>query len=143
MKLLFTSLLFTVVSCAQMPESNSLEQTETVSTEARGGQNRTELTQMGESCMQECGYQARSGLYADCLANGGEQKDCGKTAREWYRDCLETECTEEEVQLDDCRTECRVEAKPRFEHCLTESDEQTCRDNKREGMDSCLADCEN
>ena len=142
MKLFLINLLFATMACAQMPESNTIEQTESVAAESQTGQRRIELAQTGESCMQDCGYQARSGLYADCLANGGEQKECGKTAREWYRECLQTECSEEEVQLDDCRTDCRAQAKPSFEQCLTENDEQTCRSSKREEIDSCLADCE-
>ena len=125
-----------------MPEGQSVEQPESIAAESRTGQSRIELAQTGESCLQECGYQARSGLYTDCLENGGEQKECGATAREWYRDCLETECTEEEVQLDDCRTDCRLDAKRSFERCLPESDEQTCRSAKRSETDSCLAECE-
>ena len=144
MKPLFlTSVFFTMTACAQMPEANTVDKTESVTVETRTGQSRIELAQAGASCMQECGMEARSGLYADCLENGGEQKECGRTAREWYRECLQTECTEEEVQLDDCRTDCRAEAKPSFEQCLTESDEQTCRSAKRAEIDSCLADCEN
>ena len=142
MRIFFTSLLMSGIACAQMPEGKSVEQPESITAESRTGQSRIELAQTGESCLQECGYQARSGLYTECLANGGEQKECGATAREWYRDCLETECTEEEVQLDDCRTDCRLDAKLGFERCLTESDEQTCRSAKRGEVDSCLAECE-
>lgn len=140
--LFFTTVFLTLTACAQIPEGNTIDKTEAVAVETRTGQTRINLAQTGESCMQECGMEARSGLYADCLENGGEQKECGRTAREWYRECLQTECTEEEIQLDDCRTDCRAQAKPSFEQCLTENDEQTCRSSKRIEIDSCLADCE-
>ena len=57
-----------------MPEAQSVEQSVSITAESRTGQHRIELAQTGESCLQECGYQARAGLYTDCLANGGERK---------------------------------------------------------------------
>ena len=90
----------TGIACAEMPEAKSVEQSASITAESRTGQGRIELAQAGESCLQEFGM-ARLGLYTDCLANGGEQKECGATAREWYRNCLQTECTQEEVQSDD------------------------------------------
>ena len=141
MKLFFASVLFFVSACSEVPNDDSIERIEPVA-EHRTGESRIQLTQVGDSCLQECGHQARSGLYTDCLTNGGEQQECGQTAREWYRECLQTECSEEEIQLDDCRTACRVEAKPSFEQCLTSGDEKTCRAGKREEIRSCLLDCE-
>ena len=139
MRLYFASVLLFVTACSEVPNGDAIEQVESV--ESRIGQSRIEQVQGEESCLQECGRQARSGFYTDCLENGGDQKECGRTAREWYRDCLHAECSEADVQLDDCRIDCRVEAKSSYEQCLTNHDKSECHTIKKEEIDSCLLDC--
>ena len=61
-------------------------------------------------CPQKCGLEARGDVYATCLADGGDRADCGIRARAVYRDCLESQCTADDVRRDDCRASCRVDA---------------------------------
>jgi len=95
------------------------------------------------SCLQQCGQEARGTVYADCLAEGGNKKDCGVNGRQWYRECLETRCGDEAIQFDDCRTDCRINAKKDFAQCLEKTGSKLdCRGNKKEEVQACIAACE-
>ena len=94
------------------------------------------------SCLEQCGQEARGTVYADCMAEGGERQDCGSTGREWYRTCLETRCDESAIQLDDCRTECRINTKKEYTQCVSDSNEpQECRLKLKEDRQACIAEC--
>ena len=144
----FTSILFALMACGTPPDSSTVETNDVVnaaSSNTEDVQIRRQLVSNsgGElTCMQQCGQEARGTVYVECLEDGGDREECGHSGRQWYRECLETRCGEAAVEFDDCRTDCRAEAKPNFEQCLSESDEQTCRSAKREEIDSCLSDCE-
>ena len=94
-----------------------------------------------ESCLKSCGIEARNGLYSECLEDGGEQKECGSHARTWYKDCLESRCSAAEIQLDDCRTKCRIRSKADYEQCLSENRDTECRKSMRKNTSQCLDLC--
>ena len=95
------------------------------------------------TCLQQCGIEARSEVYADCLAEGGAQEACGLDGRTWYRSCLESRCDEAALQLDDCKTECRVTAKSSHAQCLEEGEKaEACQTQKGISVRSCIADCD-
>ena len=92
--------------------------------------------------MKQCGQEARGTIFADCLEDGGERKECGTTGREWYRNCLETRCDESAVRIDDCRTECRMDSKKEYGECIKETDSQECRMQTKSSREECIAECE-
>ena len=95
-----------------------------------------------QDCPQACGIEARSGLYSDCLAEGGDRKECGSEARAWYRDCLESRCSEEDLQRDDCKTSCRTDGQDARAECIElTGNEQECRDLTRDAVQVCLDEC--
>ena len=95
------------------------------------------------SCLQQCGQEARGTVYADCLADGGVQQECGIQGRQWYRICLETRCDESAIQQDDCRTDCRLDSKEQYSLCVTETgEEQNCRKKTKGDVRACIAECE-
>ena len=95
------------------------------------------------SCLQQCGREARGTVYADCLSEGGERETCGATGREWYRSCLEERCDEAAIQLDDCRTACRITAKEAHVACVSNAEEpEVCQTEKGNNIRTCIAECE-
>ena len=95
------------------------------------------------SCLEQCGQEARGTIYADCLADGGTQQACGIDGRAWYRNCLETRCDEEAILQDDCRTECRLNAKNERTKCISDGKEpQDCRTEIGAAIRTCIAECE-
>ena len=103
--------------------------------------NNTSETEL--SCLQQCGQEARGTIYADCLAAGGEQQECATNGRQWYRNCLQTQCDEAAIKLDDCRTECRMNSKEDYHQCVTESnDTEACRSKRKTEVQECIAECE-
>lgn len=94
------------------------------------------------NCSEQCGTEARSDVYSSCLADGGDRSVCGSRARVFYRDCLELQCTAEEILLDDCKAACRVEGAADREDCVEElEDEAACRTRSRQAVGECLSDC--
>ena len=92
------------------------------------------------SCLEACGYEARGTIYASCLEDGTMQQECGHSARVWYRECLQTRCEESAVQLDDCRTDCRINSKEQIAQCSTNDKE--CKNQIRTVMRTCIDECE-
>ena len=45
----------------------------------------------------------------NCIDDGEDQQDCGRSARSWYRECLESRCDQATIDLDNCRTSCRID----------------------------------
>ena len=95
-----------------------------------------------ESCLKTCGLAARSGPYTDCMSADNTKEACRTTARTWYLDCIEDECTAEEVQLDACRTECRTAGGTARDACGPDgADSETCLAAARETTRTCVATC--
>ena len=95
-----------------------------------------------ESCLEACGYEARGTIYASCMETGETRQECGTSARAWYRDCLQTRCDESAIQQDDCRTDCRINAKDQVQQCELDSDsEQECKSQIRALMRTCVDEC--
>ena len=94
------------------------------------------------TCMQQCGQEARGTVFADCLDEGGDRKECGNTGRQWYRECLETRCDEATVQIDNCRTDCRSEAKSEQFECTEEGNSiEECRESRKITVQTCIDEC--
>ena len=91
------------------------------------------------SCLENCGYEARGTIYASCLEMGDTQQNCGSSARVWYRECLESRCDESAVQQDDCRTDCRLQAKENLQQCA--ADDNECTRHIRTLMRTCVDEC--
>ena len=95
-----------------------------------------------ESCLEACGYEARGTIYASCMETGETRQECGSSARAWYRDCLQTRCDESAIQQDDCRTDCRINAKDQVQQCEFDSDsEHECKNQIRVLMRTCIDEC--
>jgi hypothetical protein len=94
------------------------------------------------SCMKQCGQEARGTVFADCLENGGAREECGSSGRAWYRTCLEERCDESALQIDDCKTDCRINAKIEATQCMdSETDEKECRSARKESVQECITQC--
>lgn len=94
------------------------------------------------SCAQVCGTEARRGEYADCLDAGGDRQDCGHSARLWYRECLESRCTEADLLRDDCTMACRTNAAVERDACIEQTGEaESCRLRSRAQVEDCIATC--
>jgi hypothetical protein len=99
-------------------------------------------THSGEGCLKTCGLAARSGVYTDCMSTDSTKEACRTEARTWYLDCIEDECTAEEVQLDTCRTECRTAGGTAKGACGPDAaDSETCVAAARETTRTCVASC--
>lgn len=106
--------------------------------------NARSFTQAGPdeeaSCLEVCGNEARGTVYASCLETGEIQQECGHNARLWYRDCLQARCGESAIQLDDCRTDCRIDSKEQIAQCSINDTE--CKRQIRAVMHTCIDECE-
>jgi hypothetical protein len=110
-------------------------------TDASGTQ-RIDLATPDQSCLKTCGVEARKGEYSACLDEGGLQQECGASARLWYRDCLEERCADDEIQLDDCKTDCRMDGAADRDRCQAEQgDVQQCMEGLKLGVRDCIAAC--
>ena len=141
------TLLISMMACGTPPDSSTVEtnvlvnaNTEEVQTQTRQQVSNpdAELT-----CMQQCGQEARGTVYANCLDDGGDRKECGNTGRQWYRECLETRCDEAAVQLDNCRTDCRSDAKMEQVECTEEGNSiEECSESRKITVQTCIDECE-
>tara|TARA_B100000683_G_C12325126_1_gene488149 strand:- start:271 stop:660 length:390 start_codon:yes stop_codon:yes gene_type:complete len=94
------------------------------------------------TCLERCGYEARGTMYSSCLETGETQQECGSSARLWYRECLQTRCDESALQLDDCRTDCRINAKEQVQQCDVDSiEESECKIQIQSVMRTCIDEC--
>ena len=133
--------LLSLTGCAES-NANPAPQEVSASPTPDGQQRIADLDVEAQDCPQECGVEARSGLYADCVAEGGEQRDCGRQARVWYRECLESRCSEEDLKQDDCKTSCRMDGQEAREECMVQlDDEPECRARTQDAVQECLAEC--
>jgi hypothetical protein len=136
--LLLVSLVGCVESAAQQGELTSR-----ASLSDQDGERR--IVDAGEgdlSCAQECGSEARSGSYADCIDAGGDRQDCGHSARGWYRECLESRCTEDDLIRDDCTMTCRIDAAADREACIEQGgDTAPCQVSSQALAQECIDDC--
>ena len=139
---LLIAAVFSLVACAgveHMPEQMANPE---INQEARTLRQLEPNMQQGEvSCLEQCGQEARATIYSDCLTAGGEQQECGSTGREWYRNCLQTRCDESALQQDDCRTECRSNAKNEFQQCRDAEEPEVCRTQLKDNKRECIAEC--
>ena len=145
------AIFLSVFACGEPPDSSTVDANDVVSAanasaDQGQSQNRRQAVSNPDvdlTCMQQCGQEARGTVYADCLDEGGNRQECGTSGRQWYRECLETRCDEAAVQLDDCRTECRITAKQAHVQCLDGGTEaETCREQKNLSVQSCIERCE-
>ena len=142
MKTILISSLLLLYACEESSQHSATESSP-VAAQNQTGEARIATAQADQSCLQTCGTEARAGVYSDCLEEGGEQQDCGASARVWYRECIESRCTEADIELDDCRTECRKSFKPAFEQCVADTESETdCRTNTRATVKECIAKCD-
>lgn len=110
--------------------------------ERKDGLARVAAAAADGSCLQSCGLDARAGVYTECLAEGGEQRACGKSARGWYRDCIESSCSDAEVQLDSCRVECRTTGAAARDLCASsDQDADSCVVDAKATAKACVAAC--
>ena len=99
-------------------------------------------TPEGASCLKTCGLEARKGTYTECLSSGSAKDECRTTARTWYLDCIQSQCSAEEVQLDTCRTECRTAGSAARDACGADAaTAETCTTAARETTRTCVASC--
>ena len=94
------------------------------------------------SCLQVCGLEARETVYSDCIGSGVDRQDCGISAREWYRECLENRCDETAIEIDNCRTSCRLDVKEEKQFCNSAEDKQSCLEEVRSSIRSCIDTCQ-
>ena len=96
----------------------------------------------GGSCLESCGLEARSGVYTDCLAQDKAQRACGKAARGWYRECIESRCSDDELRIDDCRVECRTTGAAARKVCVADDpDAESCQTDARAATKACVEAC--
>ena len=137
---------FALTGFASGPADNNAAEKECSSSANHTSERRT-ASPAGEdgelSCLQQCGQEARGTVYAECLSQGGEKQTCGTTGRQWYRECLETRCDESAIQFDNCRTDCRINAKKEHHQCVEGGGEaQECRSKKDMEVRECISECE-
>lgn len=136
-------LLVILVGCVEST-AQQMEHTHDAPHAAQTDERR--IVEAGEderTCAQECGAEARSGEYADCLDAGGERQACASSARLVYRECLESRCTEADVRRDDCTMACRTDAAAERDGCIEQTgDDESCRINSRDRIKSCIEDCD-
>ena len=141
MKRIILSFFLLLFACEEAPEHSATTQAQPAAQE-RTGEARIATAQSAQSCLKTCGTEARGGVYSDCLEEGGAQQDCGTSARVWYRECIESRCTEADIELDDCRTDCRTSFKPAFEQCVADTNDETeCRTSTRASVKECIVEC--
>ena len=140
-------LSFALISCEEASQNTLSEEGNAASTEEKQ-LLRQPVASSGDdveeelSCLQKCGQEARSVVYANCLENLSEQQECATIGREWYRDCLVDRCDESAIQLDNCRTECRINGKKEQSECVAESNApEDCRTNRIATVETCIAEC--
>ena len=135
---------FVFISCAAVSENQSSEISNSTIEQGRLLRQPVPVNESNEelSCLEECGQEARQVVYANCLEESGEQQNCAITGREWYRDCLVDLCDEAAVELDDCRTECRLSGKRDYGECVAQTeDSEGCRENRINTVQTCIAEC--
>ena len=145
-----TFVLVTVLGCGDPQvtsvDANNLVNIANAEAEQTKNQNRRQLNSDPDTdltCLQQCGQDARGTIYSDCLDEGGDHQECGVTGRQWYRECLETKCDESAIQLDNCRTDCRVQTKEAHKKCLDQGiDTEQCREQKIFSVQTCIDECE-
>jgi hypothetical protein len=132
-----------MTSHAQPPVDSSRNATAEVTPNSRTGEARIAAAPAGQTCLQTCGIEARSGVYTECVSDGGVKQECGVAARVWYRECIESECSEADIQLDTCRTDCRTSGAAAREACAADAeDAEACTLDVRAKAKECVADCE-
>ena len=142
MKTILLSSLLLLCACEEASEHSQSTEAQQISVQDQTGESRIATAQADQSCLKTCGMEARSGVYSDCLGEGGEQRECGANARVWYRECIESRCTDADITLDDCRTDCRQSYKPAYEQCVADTeDETTCQTTTRANVKECVAEC--
>ena len=139
--------LFSVMACEESTDQSLLSISTEESIENTSARQMIHSKSNSEnkelSCLQLCGQQARSTIYSACLSDGGEQQKCASTGRQWYRECLETQCDESAIQEDDCKTVCRLNKKEQYQLCVSETEQpEECRSTVGEEVRTCVLDCE-
>ena len=99
-------------------------------------------TDVDATCLEVCGFEARGTVYANCIDDGEDQQECGISARSWYRECLESRCDQAAIDLDDCRTSCRIDKKDEKDNCNFADDKQNCLKEVRSSIHSCIDTCQ-
>ena len=82
-----------LAACKEVPPTNPAQEgsRETIANESLRQVSLSE--ESGDiTCSEQCGLEARSGVYKECMADGGDRQDCGVTGREWYRECIASRC---------------------------------------------------
>ena len=145
------TLFISMIACGTPLDSSTIENNDVVNgtnvnaEEIQTQTRRQEISNPDEelTCMQQCGQEARGTVYADCLDDGGNREECGTTGRQWYRECLENNCDESAVQLDNCRTDCRTEGKSAQVECIAEDNSEIdCIQNRKIAVKTCIDECE-
>jgi len=132
-----------MTSRAESPAASTPAVTAEAAPDSRAGEARIATAPAGQTCLKTCGIEARSGVYSECLSDGGVKQECGASARVWYRECIESQCSEAEVQLDSCRTDCRTDGAAARAVCEAESDDsEACTLDVRAKAKACVADCQ-
>lgn len=137
--ILFFSFIFSINMACEAQNPEKIDEQERIT----AGRHVTPESVSDEaSCLEVCGHEARGMMYDSCLETGETQKECGRSARVWYRECLQTRCEESAIQQDDCRTDCRINAKEQKQYCEQDSaNEQECNSEIRSVMRTCIDDC--
>ena len=144
MSFLSIILCFTLTACSEAEQAQT-PKTEELSNQTPARQLTVENQDSPQdlSCLEQCGQEARGTIYTDCLTEGGDKLDCRTTGRQWYRECLETRCGEEALQQDNCRTDCRINAKEEIQQCIeNDGSKEDCRLQIKTNVQSCIAECE-
>jgi hypothetical protein len=99
-------------------------------------ENATEET----SCEEGCKQQGRT-MYESCLADGGDERECGLRARVSIPDCLAEQCGEEAATGRSCEKSCGIQARTLFADCLAGGgSEPECGPKARESVPACIAE---
>lgn len=132
------------MGCA--PEISEKEEPSAVSSNARADiaerAGDAEAENEDTNCLRTCSTDARSGAYADCLAAGEAQSDCAGAARLWYVDCIEATCSDVALQIDACRTDCRLQSAREREACQPKgAAKEDCMHQATTTVRTCVAAC--
>ena len=139
------ALSLSLISCQEAANEGSTEELSSATTEQTQMLRQPVASSSADdgelSCLEQCGQEARNVIYANCLEEG-EQQECATTGRQWYRDCLEDRCDESAIQLDDCRTECRINSKKEYGECIAETESaEECKTDRKMSVQVCIAEC--
>ena len=132
-----------LTGCEEASKENTTSSIIQNTSESSGRQLLSQSPAENASCLDVCGHEARGTIYSDCISANEDQRECGIEARAWYRECLESRCDDRAIQIDDCRTSCRVNSKEERLQCSNKTtEEQTCLRQVKSDMRTCIDSCQ-